>query len=306
MAKVKVMETWIGACAGCEISVLDTHEALLPILEKVEFVYIPVLMDVKHVPKATVGIVSGCVRNSDNLHELLEMRKNSDILVALGSCACFGGTPGMANLYTNEQILEEVYVTTKSTKNEIQRHPYMDGLPTLLPEARPCSDYVKVDAMIPGCGPRPAMIAQALYALLGVGEYKLSTKSVCDECTREKSERNLKKILRPWEGVVDEKKCLFEQGYICSGSATRAGCGAMCPSAGAACRGCFGPCENASEQGSAMISAVASVYGLDDDPSTDLDKFVAEVYDPIGNFYKYTFGSSFLGKKVVEKTAVKK
>ncbi len=200
MAKVKVMETWIGACAGCEISVLDTHEALLPILEKVEFVYIPVLMDVKHVPKATVGIVSGCVRNSDNLHELLEMRKNSDILVALGSCACFGGTPGMANLYTNEQILEEVYVTTKSTKNEIQRHPYMDGLPTLLPEARPCSDYVKIDAMIPGCGPNPAMIAQALYALLGVGEYKLSTKSVCDECSREKSERNLKKILRPWEG----------------------------------------------------------------------------------------------------------
>jgi F420-non-reducing hydrogenase small subunit len=41
MAKVKVMETWLGACAGCEISVLDTHEALLPVLEKIEFVYIP-------------------------------------------------------------------------------------------------------------------------------------------------------------------------------------------------------------------------------------------------------------------------
>jgi F420-non-reducing hydrogenase small subunit len=306
MSKVKVAETWIGACAGCEISVLDTHEALLPILDKIEFVYIPVLMDVKHVPKATVGIVSGGVRNSDNLHELLEMRKNCDILVALGSCACFGGTPGLANLYTNEQLLEEVYVTTKSTKNEIQRHPYMDGLPTLLPDMRPASDYVKVDAMIPGCGPRPAMIAQAILSLLGLAEYKLSNKSVCDECTREKSERNIKKILRPFEGTVDEKKCLFEQGYLCSGSATRAGCGAMCPTSGAACRGCFGPCENSSEQGSAMVSAVSSCFGLDDDPNTDLDKFVAEVYDPIGNFYKYTMPVSFLTKKCVEKTAAKK
>ena len=54
-----------------------------------------------------------------------------------------------------------------------------------------------------------------------------------------------------------------------------------------------------------MISAVSSCYGLDDDPNTDLDKFVAEVYDPIGNFYKYTMPSSFLTKKAVEKTAKK-
>jgi F420-non-reducing hydrogenase small subunit len=306
MGKVKVIETWCGACAGCEVSVLDLHETLLAVLDKIEFVYIPVLMDVKHPQKATVGIVSGAIRNSDNLHELLEIRKNCDILVALGSCACFGGTPGMANLYTTEQLLDEVYVTTKSTKNEIQRHPYMDGLPTLLPEARPASDYVKVDVMIPGCGPNPAMIAAAVMSLLGGAPYELSKKSVCDECPREKTERNLRKVLRPFEGTVDDKKCLFEQGYICSGSATRAGCGARCPTSGAACRGCFGPCENAPEQGAAMISAVASCYGLDDDPNTDLDKMVADIYDPIGNFYKYTMASSFLTKKSVEKTAVKK
>jgi F420-non-reducing hydrogenase small subunit len=303
--KVKVIESWLGACSGCEISVLDLHEALLPVLEKIEFVYIPVLMGVKHIPKATVGIVSGGIRNTDNLHELLEVRKNCDVLVALGSCACFGGNPALANLYSNEEILEEVYVTTKSTKNEIQRLPHIDGLPTLLPEMRPVGDFVKVDVTIPGCGPNPAMIAQAVMSLLGAGKYELSKKSVCDECSREKSERNLKKILRPYEGTVDEKKCLFEQGYLCCGSATRGGCGARCPGVGAACRGCFGPCENASEQGSAMISAVASVYGLDDDPSTDLDKFVGEVYDPIGNFYKYTLASSFLVRKSVEKTAKK-
>jgi F420-non-reducing hydrogenase small subunit len=305
MGKVKVIESWLGACAGCEISVLDLHESLLPVLEKIEFVYIPVLMDVKHPPKATVGIVSGGIRNSDNLHELLEIRKQCDILIALGSCACFGGTPALGNLYRTDELLAEVYVTTKSTKNEINRHPYMDGLPTLLPEMRPVSDYVKVDVTIPGCGPTPAMIGAAIMSLLGGAPYELSKKSVCDECPREKTERNLKKILRPFEGTVDDKKCLFEQGYMCSGSATRGGCGARCPSNGAACRGCFGACENSTEQGSAMISAVASCYGLDDDPNTNLDKFVADVYDPIGNFYKYTLASSFLTKKAVEKTAKK-
>ena len=211
--KVKVIESWLGACAGCEISVLDLHETLLDVLAKIEFVYIPVLMDVKHVPKATVGIVSGAVRNSDNLKELLEIRKECDILIALGSCACFGGTPGLANLHNLNELLDEVYVTTKSTKNEINRLPYMDGLPTLLPDARPASDYVKVDVLIPGCGPNPAMIGAAVMSLLGGAPYELSKKSVCDECPREKSERNIHKVLRPFEGVPDDKKCLFEQGY---------------------------------------------------------------------------------------------
>ena len=299
--KVKVIESWLGACAGCEISVLDLHETLLDVLAKIEFVYIPVLMDVKHPPKATVGIVSGGVRNSDNLKELLEIRKQCDVLVALGSCACFGGTPGLANLHNLNELLDEVYVTTKSTKNEINRNPYMDGLPTLLPDMRPASDYVKVDVQIPGCGPNPAMIAGAVMSLLGGAPYELSKKSVCDECPREKSERNIHKVLRPFEGTPDDNKCLFEQGYLCSGSATRGGCGARCPSAGAACRGCFGATENSSEQGAAMLCAVTSCYGLDDDPTVDLDKMVAEIYDPIGNFYKYTLPVSFLTKKATEK-----
>ena len=142
--------------------------------------------------------------------------------------------------------------------------------------------------MIPGCGPNPAMIAQALYALLGVGEYKLSTKSVCDECTREKKREEPEEDpaalgRRRGREEVPVRAGLHLQRLRHEGRLWR-----TCPSAGAACRGCFGPCENASEQGSAMISAVASVYGLDDDPDTDLDKFVADVYDPIGNFYKYT------------------
>ena len=38
---------------------------------------------------------------------------------------------------------------------------------------------------------------------------------------------------------------LVEQGLPCLGPITAAGCGSLCPSVGAACYGCWGPCEAA-------------------------------------------------------------
>ena len=45
---VRVAEEWLNACSGCEISVVDLGERLLKVLELVEFVHIPVLMDHKY------------------------------------------------------------------------------------------------------------------------------------------------------------------------------------------------------------------------------------------------------------------
>ena len=42
---VKVAEEWLNACAGCEISILNTGEALLDLLPLLDFVHIPVLVD---------------------------------------------------------------------------------------------------------------------------------------------------------------------------------------------------------------------------------------------------------------------
>ena len=33
--KVKVQEDWLAVCSGCEIAVLDLHEALLDVLQAI-------------------------------------------------------------------------------------------------------------------------------------------------------------------------------------------------------------------------------------------------------------------------------
>jgi hypothetical protein len=43
---------------------------------------------------------------------------------------------------------------------------------------------------------------------------------------------------------LDKMRCLLEQGFLCMGPVTRAGCGALCPSLGRDCYGCYGPAES--------------------------------------------------------------
>jgi len=46
---------------------------------------------------------------------VLEFRRKAKKILALGTCACFGGIPGLRNLYGLDEFLERVYITTVST-----------------------------------------------------------------------------------------------------------------------------------------------------------------------------------------------
>lgn len=74
------------------------------------------------------------------------------------------------------------------------------------------------------------------------------------------------------------------------GPATRAGCGAQCPNVNIPCTGCNGPGPRVTDQGAAMMSALASTLT---DPSV-----INQVVDPIGTFYKYSLAASILRRKV--------
>jgi F420-non-reducing hydrogenase small subunit len=109
-----VAEEWLNICGGCEVSILDLGEKLLDVLPSLEFVHMPVLMDHKYfgqtgekseleIPEADIGMISGGIRTEKEKHVAEEMRKKCQTLIALGSCACFGGIPALANMYPLER-----------------------------------------------------------------------------------------------------------------------------------------------------------------------------------------------------------
>lgn len=292
---VKVASEWLNSCSGCEIAILNLGETLLDLLPQLEFVHIPVLMDHKHygqlgdkteidIPKATVGLLSGGIRNEEHLEVAHEMRKKCDILIALGTCATHGGIPALINSYTNEELFEQYYHTESTDPNDIVPSK---GLPKLLDRCYALDEHIKVDIYLPGCPPHPDQIAGAILSLLAGEEVKLPFKSVCDTCpTIRKGKGNVKEIKRfittpefDPDQPLDQMQCLLEQGYLCAGPVTRAGCAGndgeapRCIAARVPCRGCYGPVRQEGNQLLDMLNALAS-NGIDIKSLADRDSLL--------------------------------
>ncbi len=286
---VKVAEEWLNICGGCEVTILDIGEPLLDLLPELEFVHIPVLMDHKYfgqtgereeleIPEADVGIISGGVRNEKEKQVTEEMRRRCGTLIALGSCACYGGIPALANMFPLEALYDKVYRESKTTD---PADTPSDNIPPLLDRVYGVDEVVPVDVYIPGCPTNPDLIVKALTALLEGKSFELPERSVCDDCPLKREEKaaggEIKRTLdavdfkqdAPW----DHTRCFMEQGYLCLGPVTLAGCShkegngdgvtvPRCIKGYMPCRGCFGPIRKGANPMVDMMSAISSV-GLD-------------------------------------------
>ena len=223
------------------------------------------IVDVKQVPDVDVAIIEGCVANEENEELLLEFRRRAKKVIALGTCACFGGIPGLRNLFSLDDIFERGYVTTESTVGGTS--PSWLGNPELTEHVKAIGQVIKVDYNLPGCPPLPGEIKKTLLAIAKGQAPEVKTKNLCEECDRKKQ-----KMLIPSRDFVtdsvcfgheletiDTEKCFLEQGVLCMGPATREGCGARCLGGNMPCRGCMGPTDGALEQGAKMVNALASI-----------------------------------------------
>ncbi|MDR1818829.1 MAG: F420-nonreducing hydrogenase [Methanobrevibacter sp.] len=300
--KAQIGTMWLGGCSGCHLSIADFHESLLDVLELAEFRFSPVLMDTKYdeVPELDVLIIEGGIRNEEN-RELAEMlREKAKFIINYGTCACYGGVPGLGNLHTVDELQTEAYINSPSTPNPEGVIPH-EEVPHLESRVRPLGEVIDVDLNVPGCPPRSDVVAQAVVALLKGETVELPTTNLCDVCPREKPPEGLSMefIKRQFEiGKPEEDLCLISQGLICMGPATISLCGAECPSIAIQCRGCYGPTAKVSDQGAKMISAIASDYRVEDDKTIDPEEVADQLDDIVGTFYTYTLPSALIPAKM--------
>ena len=289
---VKVSSEWLNSCSGCEISILNIGDVILDLIpEKIELVHIPALVDSKYfgangdgdkltLPEATVGLISGGVRTEEHAEVAEEMRKKVDILIALGTCATGGGIPAQANMWKNEDVLTKVFKDCPT--HEPADFP-SEVIPPYTESVKALDEVVTVDISIPGCPPHPDWIADALLALLdGKTSWALEERSVCDTCPviREKKSGGGAAVKRPLENYeynaeepIEKMRCIMEQGYLCVGAVTLAGCAGKtgvprCIQARQACRGCFGPIRKGARPLVDMMGALSSI-GQDAKTVTD-------------------------------------
>ncbi|MEW6661757.1 MAG: oxidoreductase [Bacillota bacterium] len=317
--KLKFAFYWAASCGGCDVAVLDINEKILDVAELADIYLWPVALDFKYKDIEAledgfldVSFFNGAVRNSEQKEIAHLLRKKSKVMVAFGSCACFGGIPGLANLYSKEEILSTVYAETPSTVNPEKviprpRFSVQEGeltIPEFFTAVYKLADFVNVDYSLPGCPPPVSLIIKAVEAIAGgnlppVGTVIAGEKTVCDTCKKKKDEKRVVEFKRPHEIIPDPEKCLLEQGIVCCGPGTRGGCGGRCMEANMPCRGCFGPNAGVPDQGAKIASAIASTVVSKSEE--EMKRLAAQVADPAGTFYRFSLPDSLLRGKALRR-----
>jgi F420-non-reducing hydrogenase small subunit len=317
MAKPKVAIYWIGGCGGCDEAIVDLNEAILAVADAVDIVLWPVALDFKYDSikamkkgEIALSIIDGCVRNSEHEEMAKLLREKSQIVLAFGACACFGGTPGLANFRTKDDIFNWVYKDAPTVVNPKGNVPGPSTkvacgeltLPEIYERVYSLDQVIDVDYYLPGCPPPPDLIAAAVFAVVegklpAKGTVLAPQKALCDVCERNQTKpikMEITEIKRPYEVELAPTECFLSKGVLCMGPATRSGCGATCIITNTPCRGCFGPVEGVDDAGAKFLSALASLLKADNEE--EVQKIVATIDDPAGYFYRFTTPSCILGK----------
>lgn len=200
----------LSSCEGCQLQLLNNEATLLDFLSLVDVVNFREAMSEKS-DEFEIAFVEGSVTRSDEAERLKEIRKTAKVLVAFGSCACFGGVNQLKNRFSSEWVKKEVY-----GEHPVETEP-----------ARPLEDIVTVDLKIFGC-PIKKEEVEKIIINIALGKAVVHPKyPVCMECK------------------ANENICLFDLGEPCLGPITRGGCDSWCPNSRAGCWGCRGPADDA-------------------------------------------------------------
>lgn len=212
--KPRVAVHKFSSCDGCQLALLNLGEDLLALAERVDLVHFAEAGPLDLDAEVDIAFVEGSVSTPEDLERIQHVRQHSRLLIAIGACATSGGIQALRNSANGAAWAAQIYAHPEAITN--------------LQQTTPIARHVKVDFELWGCPVSgQQMLAVVKSLLLGVTPRDNADK-VCTECKR--------------QGYP----CVqVSSGVACMGPVTRAGCGALCPSLGRDCYGCYGPAENA-------------------------------------------------------------
>lgn len=221
-------------CEGCQLQIVNNEATLLDFLGFVKVVNFREAMTDKS-DDYEIAFVEGSVTRGDEIERLKKIRKNAKIMVAMGSCACFGGVNQLKNRFND----------TDRVKRAVYGKHNIDTLPA----ATPIDAHVPVDLKIFGCPIKKEEVERIVMAVALGRSMDIPKYPVCMECK------------------ANENICLFDLGEPCLGPITRAGCDAWCPNGRRGCWGCRGPADDANVE---TIIKIMKDHGFG--PETIIDR----------------------------------
>ena len=200
----------LASCDGCQLSLLDCEEELLALAEAVEVASFPEASRAVARGPYDLSLVEGSITTPHDAERIHAIRRASRTLVAIGACATSGGLQALRNFADVRDWIPLVYASPEHIQT--------------LRASTPVAAHVKVDYELHGCPVDKRQLLEVVKAFAAGRRPVLPAHAVCLDCKR--------------RGVV----CVtVARGLPCLGPVTRAGCGALCPTWGRGCYGCFGP-----------------------------------------------------------------
>ena len=158
MKKPNVGIYGLTGCAGDQLAILNCEDELLNIVGSLNIRFFPMAMtgNDEECP-LDIAFVEGAVTSKRDETYLRRIRARSETLVALGTCAVWGGIPAMDRDFDRNRLISDLY--------EVTGHQF-DAMPT-----RALHEVVSVNVRITGCPiEKPEFLAAVEFWLGGTRE----------------------------------------------------------------------------------------------------------------------------------------
>jgi sulfhydrogenase subunit delta len=203
----------LTSCEGCQVSILNLEENFLKLCSAADIRIFPLLKEKDYEGPVDIAVVEGTVVRTDEIEIIKKIRSNCKTLVALGTCATYGGIASIRDFTDKSRAMTCVYPDPLFLKS--------------IHNVRGLDCYVKVDYALRGCPIVAEEFVRVMTDLVLGKTPVIHEEPVCVEC---KKNKNI---------------CFLLKGEKCLGPVTYGDCNSICINEGRPCYGCRGPLKNA-------------------------------------------------------------